>query len=183
MKKLTFKFLLVLLTFNFLLLTLPTYVSAHILKSSGSVGAVMHIQPDDDPIVGEISSFYFDFKDKNNKFSAQDCTCLLTILKNSEEVFVQPLFQDHSVPSLTNASVQYTFPEKGVYTIKITGAPKSEPTFEAFTLEYDIRVERTSQWTKSADTNWITEHLSIIIGGVLGFSALAFVMIKSRKHV
>jgi hypothetical protein len=172
------------LTFTIYLLSLFLVVPnayAHVLKSDGSIGAVMHVNPEDDPIVGQESSFFFEFKDKKNTFKPQDCDCHFSVLQNSKELFTQPLFQNNSDPSLANASVSYTFAEKGVYKIKVTGKSLSDNTFDPFTLEYDIRVERTvSENAQPQNDNWFIAHIPPLVGGLIGFSVLGFVLFKGR---
>jgi len=57
-------------------------VEAHVLKSDGSIGTVMYVDPDDDPIVGQVAQFYFEFKDRESKFDHQNCDCRVEVLKN-----------------------------------------------------------------------------------------------------
>lgn len=63
-KKLILSFFLIFAVF----LILPTIASAHVLKTDGSIGAVVHIDPDDDPIIGKSANFFLEFKDTKNKF-------------------------------------------------------------------------------------------------------------------
>src|SRR5437773_8843060 len=90
----TFYFLLVFLPFFFLLF--PSVVNAHFLKIDGSIGAVLHVDPDDDPIAGEQASFFLSFKDKQHKFSPQNCTCTFSIQEQNQTIYSQPLFQNNS---------------------------------------------------------------------------------------
>ncbi|HSX18542.1 MAG TPA: hypothetical protein VLE91_00245 [Candidatus Saccharimonadales bacterium] len=172
------KFGLSLVVFIFLsiihysLFILPTY--AHVLKTDGSIGAVLHIDPDDDPIAGSQSGFFFEFKDKQNKFSPQYCTCTFSIVENGKEIYSQPLFQNNSNPSLTTPSVFYTFAKKDVYQLRVTGVPNPADSFQTFTLTYDVRVERvasplpTSGQVNTTNT-WISKHLPhLALGLIIG---------------
>src|SRR5947207_173429 len=85
-------------------------VSAHILQTDKNIGAVLHIDPEDDPIAGEQSGFFFEFKDIQNKFEPKNCTCTISIIRENKEIYSQPLFQDNVNPSLSNSSLFYTFP-------------------------------------------------------------------------
>ncbi len=164
----------------------PQTALAHILKSDGSIGAVLHISPDDDPIAGEQSSFYFEFKDKEGKFDPQKCLCNVTILQSDKDIYSQPLFKDNLEPSLKNASFSFTFPERDVYKVKISGTSVGGE-FAAFELIYDIRVERSvnSEPVKSTDeeNNWFWSHAIHLIGGFLlgGFLVFALIAQKRKK--
>src|SRR5438270_44822 len=106
----TGNFLLILLTFSFCLLIFPPSVSAHILQTDGDIGAVLHMDPEDDPIAGVQSAFFFEFKDRQNKFQPKKCNCIFEIEENGKNIYTQPLFQNDANPSLSSTSVFYTFP-------------------------------------------------------------------------
>ncbi len=165
----------------FLLLTSTRSAYAHVLKTDGSIGAVLHISPEDDPVAGEDSSFFFDFKDKNGKFDPANCDCIGAILQNDKEIFSQPLFQNNPNPSLDDASFSYAFSGKGIYTVQVAGKPISDG-FEPFILSWDIRVEREASGALGEkDTNWLaryTIHLAFIIPATI---FMMYVIIKNNK--
>lgn len=161
---------------------LPSQASAHVLKSDSTVGAVIHVTPDDDPVAGEPTDFYFEFKDTENKFKPENCNCQGAILQNGTEIYSSSLFQNSTNPSLENASFSFTFPEKNIYKVKVTGNPTTPGAFEPFTLEWDIRVAReaetpgTSQETaKEEQPSWLVRHIPHTIGIIimLGFVGYA----------
>ena len=135
--------------FALTLLLTPYIAQAHVLKADGSIGAVVHIDPDDDPIVNQPSNFYFEFKDKQGKFQPSLCDCTATISENGKTVFTQPLFQNSTNPNLANASFSFTFPQRDVYQLKLEGKPFNAGDFQPFSLNYDIRVSRTANPTTS----------------------------------
>jgi hypothetical protein len=168
----------------FLLITLPPRsAEAHVLQTDHSIGAVLHISPDDDPKAGEQSGFFFEFKDKENKFKPENCNCTFTILSQGKELFSQPLFQDNSDPNLSNASLFYTFSNPDIYQIRVTGKPSTPGAFNEFTLIYDVRVEVKDgkNYQNSSKPNWFTEHLPHIFGVGIGIIVLAGVIIKQKK--
>src|SRR5438045_57931 len=99
------KLFVIFFLFTFVFWLNPHIVSAHVLKTDGNIGAVLHIDPDDDPIAGSQASFFFEFKDIQGKFQSQNCDCTFSIAEDGKEIFSQPLFQNNSNPSLTSASV------------------------------------------------------------------------------
>lgn len=178
------KTIYLLLASCFLILASP--VSAHVLESNGSIGAVMHISPDDDPVAGQPSGFFFEFKDKDGKFKPKDCECVVSILQGNTEMFSQQLFQNSTDPSLENASFTYTFPEKNVYTVKIVGKPNSSDAFQPFTLKYDIRVSREATIDQQNSPNddsfveWFKGHTLHLIAA---FMVLGIVIVGSIKQI
>lgn len=182
-KKITSLIFLLLVTF----LVIPTNANAHVLKTSGSVGAVVHVTPEDDPIAGEATDFYFDFKDTQGRFKAENCDCTVTILKAGQEAYSAPLFQNNSDPSLTNVSFSYTFPEKNIYQVKISGKPLTSDVFQEFNLEYDIRVARISDSLATGTIDNSSENqmnsLSpyiLPIGIIVILGILAFIKYKKK---
>lgn len=117
--------------------------SAHVLQVDGSIGAILHVDPNDDPIAGQPAAFFFDFSDKQNKFSPAECQCIASIISSSgATLFSTPLFNSTSQNNFNDALFQYTFAQGGVYQVKVVGNPDSAGQFQPFTLTYDIRVER-----------------------------------------
>jgi hypothetical protein len=133
------------LTFGIVIVALSTSAtnaSAHVLKSDGSIGAVIHIEPDDDPIIGEDATFFFEFKDKDNKFGLSRCDCSFSIFDGNERVFSESFAKASGSGDLSSPEFTYIFPKKGVYTLTVIGKPLSDQDFKNFTLEYDLRVDR-----------------------------------------
>ncbi len=138
----------------------PSIVLAHVLKTDGNIGAIMHTDPDDNPLAGSKTGIFFEFKDTQAKLSPENCNCTFSISENDKEIYSQPLFQNNPSPSLDNSSVFFFFPEKNVYQIKVIGKPNSVSSFQPFTLVYDVTVGKDapdytpkSLATKSAVSN------------------------------
>lgn len=155
-------FLLFLLAVNLL----PHLADAHVLEKDVSVGAILHISPDDDPLAKQESSFYFDFKDKAGKFTLENCDCTVIIRRAGEPIISKPLAETNTV----------IFPAKDVYTIEVHGSPREAGVFEPFTLSYDLRVEREAVVTPPSVPNWFSVHVIHLIG-VSIFTIVVFAMI------
>ncbi len=168
----------------------PKNAEAHILKTDGNIGAVLHIDPEDDPIAGSQAGFFFEFKDKQNKFTPQNCDCTFSIAENGKEIFSQPLFQNSANPSLDSASLFFTFSEKNVYQVKVVGKPNNPDVFQPFTLTYDVRVARETpnsasnsnqnqnSLSQTTSSNWFSTHIPHIIGGAIVGLFLIFALVK-----
>lgn len=167
----------------FSLLFCVTKVSAHVLKIDGNIGATLHIDPDDDPIAGEQSGFFFEFKDKQNAFTPVGCDCTFSISESGKEIYSQPLFQNNSQPSLDNASVFFTFPQRDVYQVKVTGKPLVQNAFQPFVLTYDVRVAREATPTPPPTTSQNTSSIpyGMIFGGVVTVIAVSAIFIARKK--
>lgn len=164
----------------------PIDVSAHILKKDDSIGVVIHVDPSDDPIAGEPSRFYLEFKDKEGEFDPRNCTCTVKILRagDSEQVFEQDMLKDNPDPTLSNITFVATFPAKDLYTIQINGNPTTEHSFEPFSLSYDMRVSReVSPATSSTDSPglWVRRHVLHVVG--LGIFILLFIVLFIQQEI
>ncbi len=185
-----FTYYLLLITCYLLLVPTFTPVDAHVLKTDGNIGAVLHINPDDDPIADQQTGFFFEFKDKQNKFTPQSCTCTFSVEEDGKTIFSQPLFQNNASPSLENASVFFTFPERNVYQIKVAGSPTTPGAFQKFSLTYDVRVARQSSNPSpnsngsqpSQGPNWFVTHIPHLIAGlIIGLFLLAAFVKQIKK--
>ncbi len=179
-KQLLFAFIWVIL-----LLITPELALAHILKANGSVGAVLHVSPDDDPIAGQQSDFFLQFKDKKNAFIPGNCDCTVSIKQAGKEIFSQPLFEGNDNPTLDNASFSFAFPQRDIYLLIISGQPKGVGTFEPFTLTYDIRVAREAGSVETkTNTNgfidWTSKHMPHLIGSFFIALFVIFAIIRER---
>lgn len=176
----TFYFLLALFAFNFSFLTFAPQASAHILETDNTIGAVLHIDPNDEPIAGQQASFFFEFKDKQGKFNSQTCDCNFTILQHGKQIFTQPLFETNTNPSITSANIYFTFPTKDVYKIKITGNPINPDTFQPFTINYDIRVNENDS-PQPSTRNWFFEHIMQIAIGLTIIIVIGAITLRTRS--
>ena len=159
--------------------------SAHVLLIDGSIGAVLHIDPEDDPIAGQQSAFFFEFKDKQGKFKPEQCDCTFSILRHDSVIFSQSLFQNNTNPSLQDASIFFTFPQRDVYQVKVTGTPTTPQAFQPFTLIYDVRVSRITQDTSGHSGNAlvsISRLVALALAVMLVFILLFFIKKRKARH-
>lgn len=165
----------------------PGQIFAHTLTTDGTIGAVQHIDPEDDPVAGEPAFFFFEIKDRDNKFAPRECTCIVTIEKAGVIISTQNLFADTTSPSLENASFSFTFPERDVYKVILKGTPAASGKFQEFTISTDIRVERTTERPVGTDTNtpqqqnWFIRHNIHFVGSGLILIIFVFFLIRSNK--
>ena len=175
------KFILII----FICLTINTGLiqsaSAHVLQTDGSIGAVMHIEPEDDPVVNTSSSILFEIKDTTQKFSSSDCQCIVQIREHNKTVYETAIFTQSDE---TNPGFSYTFPKKDSYQVVLKGTPHLTEKFQPFTLTYDVTATEKEP-KNSAQTAWIhtlypiLRYLSIFIGVVI----IIWLVIKGSNHL
>jgi hypothetical protein len=144
---------------------------AHFLKINNEIGAVLHVDPDDNPIAKQVSTFYLEFKDVTGKFKPKDCTCQITITNISTN-------KSESIPtsniSYSGENVllfKYTFPEIGIYSVVIKE--------QNFTLTYDIRVERESNTPNNEAPSHLFHYL--LFGGAIILTLAVVIRDKRRE--
>lgn len=171
--------LLLALKSYFLILAPPA--QSHFVKSDSGIGAVLHVDPGDDPIAGEPSKIIFEFKDIENRFDLSNCDCKIVVTGEGKEILSQslkPVALDQKLSSVT----PIIFPEKNIYKLKVTG--KSYQTdFTDFELNYDVRVAKDSQESIiSQDKPWWSEHIIYLTSGFLVLAFLVFALIKQSMN-
>ncbi len=131
-----------LITVGFVIFSLALPASAHVLKTDGSIGAVMHTDPDDEPVAGKPTLFFLEIKDVQGKFRSENCDCIAQILQNKSLLYTVKLYQSTTTADSNTPVFSFVFPKKNAYTLKVEGMPKQAGDFQAFNLVYDILVDK-----------------------------------------
>lgn len=180
---LTFKFFFVLLTFGFLLL--PSAVSAHFVKSNAGIGAVLHVDPGDDPVAQESSSIILEYKDTNNRFDLSKCNCRLIVSKDGQEILsemIHPVAPDQKLSSVTPV----VFPEKNIYKLQVKGTAINGE-FPDFELSYDVRVAKEPEMAEGMvhieEKGWLEKNIIFVVGGALFGALLLGAFLNSKKKI
>lgn len=153
----------------------PQGIYAHVLEKSGTVGGVIHIDPDDDPIVGQTSTIIIELKDTSGQLSKDTCACTFQIRSEGKTLYEQPLFKGISEAEPQNIIIPYVFPRRDIYELQVKGAPTNGGTFQEFSLDYSIRVSRelSNKAPLRENVSFLSTHIPYIIGvGII----LAFII-------
>ncbi len=124
------------------LLMLPLPVVAHQLKTNGEVGALMHIEPADQPKVGTNQTIWFKLVKKGGqKIAADQCNCTLSLTQGPRSILDTPLTAGTSGENAGFPTAQLIFPHPGGYTLVVSGTPKgTAPKFTPFSLRWAVKV-------------------------------------------
>lgn len=129
-------------------LQLTSHISAHTRTLTEGINIVMHIDPDDDPIVNKQATFTIQFSDEKKQFKLSDCHCVASISNENKTIYAKTLINK----SENEGTFTFTFPEGGIYSVQIAAYPKTEETFQYFTYTTDIQVNRPL--TKAENNRW-----------------------------
>lgn len=160
---------------------------AHLETTSGSIQAILHIEPDDAAVAGKPATFFFDIQDKNSIFQFAQCQCVLSIREAGRQMFSQTL-----PPSdLHTPSPSYTFSKADTYSIQLSGKPQLGGTFQSFNLVWDVQVDgvagnqtvRTISYRLSHLWQHDLELVLVIIGSLVLVFRIELDKRRSRKSV
>jgi hypothetical protein len=106
-------------------------VQAHVLitNDAKSVGAVLHIVPDDDPVAGKEAQLYFDIQSENKTIKNAQLTIMNPTTSSKNDV---PVVIEGSTVTST-----YIFPTQGLYELRLNTESEGKNTFT-----YSQRVSR-----------------------------------------
>lgn len=152
-----------------LVTTQSAFAHVLIMDTTGSVGAILHIIPDDDPIAGEESDIYFD----RQGAESDDATVELSVANNGGELSEVNLTTTGSL-----STGAYTFPAQGVY--KLTFTVKSGEG--SYTFEQSQRVAR-GVMISGAQTQQYPWAEALLVGSTVSFLALIVLVINRRKEI
>jgi len=130
---------------SLLILTLITpTVSAHQLKTDHEVGALMHIEPTDNPQAMVPTTVWFALVKKGGqKIPLAHCACTLTLENGPQKIQTLPLSAPTRGEAKDSPAAQVTFPTPGTYLLTLAGKPQgSKVKYLAFTLRWQVKVSR-----------------------------------------
>lgn len=146
---------------------------AHVLitDSSNTQGVMLHTIPDDDPIAGKSSLFYFDTQQQ--LATKQGDIAQLSVRDSDGNITrINTKIDD----SLITAA--YTFPSQGVYELTLT--LKSNGTEYSFT--HSQRVTRGITMSALDKPSYLWAEMLVLVGGI-GIFLLAVTFASRRKDI
>jgi hypothetical protein len=110
-----------------------TAVRAHVATEDNGISALMHIEPNDNPVNGESATYVFTFSDEYSDFDLHDCDC--RVLIDGEDVSAL------NVESPLSGTVVHTIRSAGTHRLELIGKNKdANSSFKPFMLDYHVRV-------------------------------------------
>lgn len=114
---------------------------AHELETGKkTVGALLHVDPNDAPVAQQVATLTFTVKDMTNRFTSEQCTCTLVISSGTAEIYKKAI-----AGTKDKLISQFTFTTPGAFTLTLSGEPKVEGAFDDFSLTYNVEVSGASQ--------------------------------------
>ncbi|NJM47356.1 MAG: hypothetical protein HC860_15345 [Alkalinema sp. RU_4_3] len=115
---------------------------AHNVKVDDQVAATFHLEPNHNPKVGEAAKIWFALAKKGGEAIAlADCDCVLTV-RQKEQVVATPALSSTDVEQYRGIpGATFTFPAVGLYSLRLSGKPKTGDGFNPFNLDYEVTVQ------------------------------------------
>ena len=124
------------------LLGLGTSALAHELARDGNVGALMHTDPDDAPLVAKPTAVFFELNQKGGKaILLSQCSCTLNVYAGSMSAGRAPVTRGVLKQGKGELLSSVVFPKVGAYTMVLAGKPKTGASFPAFKLSWVVRAD------------------------------------------
>ena len=166
-----------------LFLTFGQRVYAHELKEDGTIQALLHIDPGDEPVAGEQTTFHVEITDTTKKFSTANCDCILQITQGKKTLYDKPMFPKTHGGQPPMMMATYTFAKKGDYTLTVSGKPKTDGDFQTFSLSYPVSVDQEKPAVSPTPTAKKSEESFsslnyIVFGGILLVLLVALIFTK-----
>ena len=139
-------------------------VSAHELKTDGSIAAVLHTNPNDAPTSKTSTQYLLWFTDSTGKFGLNACNCTATFKENGKTIATQNLKPVSNLSSANNI----VFPTADIYTVSVAGTPLQPGSFQSFALTYMLRVEKGT--TDNGEQSFpiiLTFGLSVLVTAIM----------------
>ena len=148
---------------------------AHVLitDETNTMGAVLHITPDDDPIAGSSSHIFFDIQDEQYQDASYQASLAIVDQQGGNRFDV-----DTSV-SGSYVSARHTFATQGVYKLELT--VRRGDVSEIFTVN-----QRVSRGTLGDETPPAVRHgwaEALIVVSATGAGVLAVVWLSRLRRV
>lgn len=154
---------------------LPKPAAAHVLviDEAKTVGAILHINPDDDPIAGESSQLIFDIQSRSITNQTHETTLKITDNQGRAEEVPAKL-------TGSTASATYTFPAQGIYRLELTALAKDEN--DSLTFAHTQRVSRGVAGSALDEPSHAWAEIALI-ASACSFFVLLIVGFNRRKEI
>ena len=159
---------------------------AHETKIAGSMRVLLHMEPQDSPVIGEPARLFLAFSDDKGIFDITACDCELMITSKNKTVFEESLqIGDSELYGSNTGTAEFTFPKRGLYTVSVK-ADSKDGAFSPFALSYAVRIERENleeepvSPTSPARAIHVSPSYVIYVLGLLAFSAILYAGFKKK---
>jgi hypothetical protein len=139
------------------------FVSAHVLESDNGINGILHINPDDNPVVGKHIGIYLIFAQSDGAFSIGNYT-IHVLVKSGSGVVQKYVVNPAYYGAADKGAAVVDFPKADVYDLVVTGTANN-PSVRNFTLDYPVRVTGGAKTIAAKKSD---PSIALITGSTLG---------------
>jgi hypothetical protein len=172
------------------MVTWPQFLFAHEVKLQNDISVTLHMEPQDDPVVGEPGELFLSFKDFQNRFNIDDCDCSAKVFSKDKVLFNGHLSEKAGESFGSNSVVINTiFPKKAIYTVSLIAKSKTG-VFPDVKMDFFVRIARESTGQTAQSRNIPQNEVSkekfkdlavYILPGVVLVGGVIIILIKFRS--
>ena len=123
-----------------------TSVAAHKVEISGDVAGTWHVEPNHNPKAGEAARAWVALTRKGGTLiPLQQANCQMAVYsqprKQGDSPILKPVVKAINVEKYEDIpGADIVFPNTGIYQLELSCEPKTEGSFQAFQMKYDVTV-------------------------------------------
>lgn len=165
---------------------LVTIAFAHETTREGTVAMFVHIDPNEQPVVGVPATVFINLTNTEKSFAVKDCSCTLVIAHDDTVLMAVPLEPSDDPEAFGIAGVPVIFVTPGSYDLTVSGTPKVAGLFNPFTIDEDITVVSDGTLGTKSDHHQHGSsvihflHFALLWGGI---GASTVVIYRERKEL
>lgn len=142
--------------------------------SSGSVGFLVHVDPNDRPVAGEVSGIYVELQNEDDYFTSEEltsCTCSVEVVDN-EVVIARYDFLEEGKSKV----IPIVFSHEGNYELRITARQGDRVLIDGVEKEINVRPGKTPWYQQ----NLFTLPL-LVVAAAGAFFVVLYLVRKSQR--
>ncbi len=163
---------------------IPGPLWAHETKTAGQFSVLLHMEPQDSPVIGEPAQLFFAVSKAAGELYVDECGCSVTI-KRAGKIISTPMLNHADVLYGSNVGVAETiFSTAGLYQVTFVAKPVKTNPFEPFELTFNVRIERQSLTEAPINPpadNSLDPSYYIYAGGIAAAGIIVIVGFKKTK--
>lgn len=172
-----FKICFAILLAGLIVVLMPQSASAHVLliDRQANIAAVLHVNPDDDPVAGQPSQLFFDVQDNDSQVRVPYSAYELAVTNEADATVVVRMQSNGST-----VSADYTFPSQGLYRLSLRSASTYNGP-QKVSLDTSLRISRGEGLFKAEERYpWATAGMYI---GAVALIMLMIQAVNNRKSI
>lgn len=162
------------------LLLMSGVADAHSLQSDKGYTAVMHIDPDDDPLAGQPTVINFLIGKDGGSYNQNNYSIAVDISAAGKQLHHSAV-EPEGFGDAGDGIVKYTFPVINAYTIDLRGYLKTDPATQ-FHMSFIVRIAGTAAGSETTTSNNGPIVLLLSAGSLVLLGVGSFVGVRRGKR-